>query len=391
MLKTFDCPKCGAPVSYEKDVVGANLTARCPYCNSSLSVPDEMRGLPAQIISHVNIDLRNTVAGGKAAKWILLIVLIPLFGVLIGVIALGGFLAPLLRGSMSPGDNKATPPTRAGPGGPGDKGNRNAFATQMLNFGSEGIGPGMFKDARSVAVDGSGKIYVGEYSGGRIQVFDPAGKFITQWSVDPKMPLRGLAADRKGIVYVVQRGRIARYEGETGKLVSEVDYAGGGGFDDLSMSADGGFVAAWYSNRDDVVRFNSAGEVTQTIRAAISSTSGDSELNTRVAIDGLGNIYALGSFNGAVFKFGPDGKFVTRFGDDGDQAGQFRAPSAIAVDGKGRVYVSDIKGIQVFDGNGRYLTVFDSGGMAFGMVFNDKNELFVAARKHVLKLALKDP
>jgi sugar lactone lactonase YvrE len=71
--------------------------------------------------------------------------------------------------------------------------------------------------------------------------------------------------------------------------------------------------------------------------------------------------------------------------------GQFRAPSAIAVDGKGRVYVSDIKGIQVFDGNGRYLTVFNPGGMAFGMVFNDKNELYVAARKQVVKLALKEP
>ena len=74
MLKTFDCPKCGAPVTYEKDVIGANLTARCSYCNSSLSVPDEMRGRPAQIISHVNIDLRNTVSGGKATRWPLLIV-----------------------------------------------------------------------------------------------------------------------------------------------------------------------------------------------------------------------------------------------------------------------------------------------------------------------------
>jgi DNA-binding beta-propeller fold protein YncE len=220
----------------------------------------------------------------------------------------------------------------------------------------------MFKDARSIAVDGSGKIYVGEYTGGRIQVFDPAGKFLTQWTIDPKMPLRGLAADRKGTVYVVQRGNITRHEGETGKLLGQLDYAGGGGFDDLSMSADGGFVAAWYSNRDDVVRFNSAGEVTRTIRAAISSTSGDSELNTRVAIDGLGNIYALGTFNNAVFKFGPDGKFLTRFGDSGDQPGQFHAPFAVAVDGNGRVYVSDIKGIQVYDGNGRYLKVFKPDG-----------------------------
>ncbi len=388
MLTTFDCPKCGAPVSYEKDVIGANLTARCSYCNSSLSVPDEIRGRPAQIISTVNIDLRNAVSGGKATRWILLIVLIPVFGVLIGAIAMGGFLAPLLKSSISP--NKITPPTKLAPG-PGDKGARNTFATQLLNFGSEGIGPGMFKDARSIAVDASGKIYVGEYSGGRIQVFDREGKFITQWSVDPKMPLVGMAADRSGVVYIVQSGAISRHEGATGKLLGQLEYAGGWGFDDIRVAADGGLVAAWYKNRDDIVRFNSAGQAVRTIRAAISSITDDSELDTRVAVDGLGNIYALGSFNNAVFKFTPEGKYSTRFGSNGDQPGQFRAPSAIAVDGKGRVYVSDFKGIQVFDGNGRYLTVFNPGGAASGMVFNDQNELFVAARNHVLKLALKEP
>jgi streptogramin lyase len=387
MLQTFDCPKCGAPVSYEKDVVGANLTARCSYCNSALSVPDEMLGRPAHVISHVNIDLRNAASGGKATKWILLIVMIPLFGVVIGAIAMAGFLAPVLNGIHS-SVKKATPTTTA-PVASGGKSKSNAFATQTLNFGSEGIGPGMFKDARAIAVDASGKIYVGEYSGGRIQVFDPAGTFITQWTVDPKMPLTGMAADRNGVVYIVQSGTISRHEGATGRLLGQLDYAGGWGFDDIKVAADGGLIASWYKNRDDIVRFNSTGQVVRTIRAAISSVTEGSELDTHIAIDGLGNIYALGSFNNAVFKFSPEGKFMTRFGSDGDQPGQFRAPSAIAVDGNGRVYVTDFKGIQVFDGNGRYLTVFDPGGTASGLVFNDKNELFVAARKQVLKLALK--
>ena len=112
--------------------------------------------------------------------------------------------------------------------------------------------------------------------------------------------------------------------------------------------------------------------------------------SNRVAIDGLGNIYALGTFNNAVFKFGPDGKFLTRFGDNGDQTGQFHSPFAIAVDGKGRVYVSDIKGVQVFDGNGRYLKVFKPDGLAFGMVFNDNNELIMAVRNHVLKYSINE-
>lgn len=58
------------------------------------------------------------------------------------------------------------------------------------------------------------------------------------------------------------------------------------------------------------------------------------------------------------------------------------------MDGKGRVFVSDTKGVQVFDGDGRYLTVFDPGGVASGMVFNDKNELFIVARNKVMKFTL---
>jgi len=388
MLETFQCPKCGAPVSYERDVVGANLTAKCSYCNSSLSVPTAMR--PAQVI---NIDLRNSAAGGSVVKWILVIVLVPVIGLIVGAIALGGFMAPLLRSKPPVSTNPTTAPR--GPSGgravpPGSKDSAPTFATLAFKFGEEGIGPGMFKDARSIALDGSGNIYVGEYIGGRIQVFDSAGKFMTQWIVDPKMPLRGLAADRKGTVYVVQRGKITRHEGESGNVLGDVAFTGGWGFDDLRATPDGGLVAAWYRNRDDIVRFNSSGQVVQTIRQAISSASGDSELDTKVAVDGLGNIYALGTFNNAVFKFGPDGKFLTRFGDAGEQPGQFRAASAIAVDGKGRVYVSDIKGIQVFDTNGRYLTVFKPEGMAFGMVFNDKGELFIAGRTKVLRYSINE-
>jgi sugar lactone lactonase YvrE len=108
----------------------------------------------------------------------------------------------------------------------------------------------------------------------------------------------------------------------------------------------------------------------------------------RCAVDGWGYIYALGIFNNAVFKFGRDGKFINRFSGAGDQPGQFRAPYSIAVDGRGRVYVGDMKGIQVFDADGRYLTILNLKGVAFGMVFNDKNELFVVARDHVIKYAL---
>lgn len=377
-MQTFDCPKCGAPVNYDPNAFG-NGTARCAYCQSQLALPHH--GQPAYVLSQIDINISPQVTA-SARKWVWFLVLVPVLIVIIVLAGLFGALAPLYR---SIGNVK-------GPGGGFGRGSDagNGFAQVSVQFGSEGIGPGMMRDARNIGVDGQGRIYVGEYLGGRVQVFNPNGTFITQWMVDSKMPLRALTVDRNGIVYIVQRGTITRYEGQTGKQIGEVKFAGGSGFDDAKATADGGLICAWQRNRDDIIRFDAAGNVVKEIRAAISTVADASELDTRVASDGLGNTYALGTFTNGVFKFNRDGKFVNRFGGEGNQPGQISAAHAIAVDGKGRVFVADIKGIQVFDSDGRYLTVFKPDGPAFGMVFNDQNELIVAARTKVVKYTLKN-
>ena len=384
MPQTFDCPKCGAPVKYERSPKFSDTksTLRCDYCHSQLIAPNELSGQPAQIIR-----VHFGPGSGKFPKWLLLVLAIPLISLIVGGLAALGALVPAFYSVSRTVNQPAKPITT----NPPKKETRNSFANVLLDFGSEGIGPKMFNDARSIAVDGAGRIYVGEYTGGRIQVFDPAGNFVTQWSIgDRKTILRGLAADRKGNVYVVEGGRIDRYRGETGEKLGALEYERNG-FDDVTVGADGGLVAAWQSNRDDIVVFDPNGKLVRTIPEAISGASGDSELAMRVAVDGAGYIYALGRFNDGVFKFARDGKFMNRFGSDGDQPGQFRAAYSIAVDGYGRIYVGDMKGIQVFDANGRYLALLNLKGMAFGMVFNDKNELFVVARDHVIKFAVQAP
>lgn len=385
MPQTFDCPKCGAPVTYERslDPTNAKSTVRCDYCHSQLIAPNELTGQPPRVV-RIQLGLSP---GAKFPKAVWLLLAIPLFILLMVGLAAVGVLAPVLS-TVTRTVKETNKPVR--PDGPA-KESTNSFATESLKFGGEGIGPGMFNDARSIAVDGMGRIYVGEYTGGRIQVFDAAGKFLTQWTVgDRKTTLRGLAADRKGTVYVVHGGGIDRYRGETGEKLGSLEYERSG-FDDVSTTADGGLVTALHSNRDDIITFDANGKVVKTVEAAISSASGDSELSMRVAVDGSGYIYALGRFNLAVFKFARDGKFINRFSGAGDQPGQLRAAYSIAVDGYGRVYVGDTKGIQVFDADGRYLTVLTLKGMAFGMVFNDKNELFVVARDHVIKYAVQAP
>lgn len=255
----------------------------------------------------------------------------------------------------------------------------SGYGTKELSFGGEGSGPGLFDDARAISVDpASGKIYVADYQGGRVQEFDAQGKFVTQWVVDGKKPIiSSLAADRKGNVYVVASGKLLRYtsEGLSGEIkAGKFNY-----LDNIALAADGSLVAV---DSEDVAHITVDGEILGQIPAAISTVSGDSELNAKVAIDGAGNVFLVGTFNNAVFKFGPDGKFINRFGSQGDQPGQFSAAGAIAVDGKGRVYVSDSKGVQVFSNDGRYINVISVEYYAYGLAFDDQGKLYVTTNQN---------
>jgi NHL repeat len=343
MAQTFGCPSCGGPLEYKG---GNEKTIKCPFCFNSVIVPKDLRSTTAEL----------PPSPLKSSNFRLLTILAA-----VSLLVAGGLMALLLsRPKPKPASMTSKPslPILPTPSTPRPSTQESGFASFVMTFGSEGIGPGMFTSASSIAVDGEGRIYVGEYDNGRIQVFDPEGKFITQWMSDTKMPLRGIAADRKGMVYIAQRGIISRYEGATGKMTGQLDYPDGRGFDDVAATADGGLVAAWepygngisfFKGGDNIVRFDINGRTIRTIRNAVSSQTEGADLELRIAVDGLGSIFALSTFSNAVFHFTPEGKFVNRFGGVGDQPGQFTAPGAIAVDGKGRVYVSDIKGTQVFD------------------------------------------
>jgi ribosomal protein L7/L12 len=297
-------------------------------------------------------------------------------GLIIGLILLITII-PILIAMASNGGPLSAPWARINP---------FAFARLNLSFGAEGTGPDRFTDARYIAVDNhSGNIYVAELQGGRIQVFDPEGKFITQWNVgDTKTTISALAADRLGNVYLVIGGEIRRYDGATGNSLGKLEYQDGNGFEDLAVAAEGGLVASWDEVNDNLVRFDKNGTVVWVTQNAISSVSEKDELDTHLALDGLGNVYALGTFNSAVFKFSTTGKYINRWGGEGDEKGQLYFPEAIAVDNQSRVYVSDGKGIQVFDPDGRYLALIPTQGAVFSMVINDKDELYMVTNSQTI-------
>ena len=297
-------------------------------------------------------------------------------GVLLAVIVIGlGSRSMQDAPAPAPATASPTPVAVAPPPPVAQEAGPPAFAEPVLRFGGEGTGAGRFEDARSVAVDGAGRIYVAEYTGGWVQVFDSTGTFLTQWMADPRMPLVDLAADRGGTVYVVQSGRIRRYEGATGRLLGEIPAPRRSGYDDVTVALDG---SLWAATQNTVVHLSREGMMRRTIdvtRAVEEDASPE-----RVAVDGNGHVFVLDRWKGEVYHLDPTGKFIDRF-IGGEGPGSVLTPADIAIDGRGRIYVSDMGvAVRVFDRTGEVIATVGGSDVVFGLAFNDRDELFAAHR-----------
>jgi ribosomal protein L7/L12 len=304
-------------------------------------------------------------------------------GMLVGVILLFT-IVPLLIALAQPGGPLFSLWARLNPAAP---------ARLVLEFGAKGSGVGLFDDPRAIAVDRGGNIYVAEYDDGRVQVFDPAGQALALWMTQKDPYVGGMAVDATGQVLIVYRGKVWRFADLNGEALGALTFTQDLYFNAISATPDGTLLAV--ANNEDLVRFRlrSNGIDTVIFQDVLSAGAGESGSIRGAAADGLGNMYALVSGEeDAVFKYSQQGRYLSRFGSSGDGEGQFRAPDAIAVDGYGRVFVSDIHGVQVFDANGRYLDRFEVDGVAFGLTFDATNHLYaVTNRPKVIKLALEAP
>ncbi len=266
-----------------------------------------------------------------------------------------------------------------------------SFAGQTLSFGSKGIGPGMFTDARAVAVEPNGDIVVGDYQDGRIQIFDPTGKFVSTFSLGQKVSIDALAVSRDGRIYAVHQGKISIFDssGKSLKTIQDQERY----FDDLTLGPDGTLYAI--TEDDTIVHYNSDGKINLEIKKAFENVTGEPDTIQHIAVDGLGNIYIVGANNYLVLKYSPQGKYLDQFGGEADSAadfqpGKFVEPSDIIIDGYGRVYVTDVfSNVQVFDSSGTYLNSINVE--AYGIALDDQNNAYVTFGDHVEKFQVQKP
>ncbi|MGI6035687.1 MAG: peptidyl-alpha-hydroxyglycine alpha-amidating lyase family protein [Limnochordia bacterium] len=74
----------------------------------------------------------------------------------------------------------------------------------ILSWGEPGGGPGQFFLPHGVYVDKGGLVYVSDRENKRVQIFEPDGTFVTQWS-DVRRPNQ-LCQDKDGYFYVAELG-----------------------------------------------------------------------------------------------------------------------------------------------------------------------------------------
>ena len=81
---------------------------------------------------------------------------------------------------------------------------------------------------------------------------------------------------------------------------------------------------------------------------------------TNVAIDSAGNIYVSDIGDFSIKKYTPGGVFVKVFGGLGDRPGQLARPKGIAIDKDDRIYVVDaaFENVQIFAPDGKLLLFF---------------------------------
>lgn len=426
MAEKFQCPACGGGIDFDgRDAA----TMRCPYCNTSIVIPESLRPkkppTPEPSVIDVTrsarqptmvtvsgdtptvIDLRGTQAGNVAKTavgcgvfGILLSVLLPV----LMIVLVGGIVWYTFSATMPGFSGNANPFEDLGITIPEVSGMPNinsGFATRTLAFGSEGTGAGSFEQGWSGGVDGEGRIYVSDYESHRIQVFDSEGKFITQWQPDGEY-ISSVAVGRDGTVYAVYGGQIHKFDSEGTDLgvVTAAGTAIGSGapllddvyFEEVNVTPDGGLIAV---GRDTIYRFNNKSELTLTIPNAIESITDESQSTLHVAEDGIGNIYVASQRENSIFKFNSEGRYQQRFGSEGDGDGQFLGfIDGLTVDSKGRIYTADFNGIQVFDStNGQWIAQIndaESGVSVYDLAVTPANELLVVSEYRVFKFALPE-
>lgn len=377
----FHCPNCGASLP-----VPESTSVQCEYCGSLVLTPPEYLpekstqtqddspeypttviqiGSPSEVLTQ---STKRSITGIT----LILVSLCTLIGLGAAILAGYGFLVTSKTVSSSievitkeegafsteiiekipsliPA-NETTAPTVP------------PFASIVLRFGGEGSGPGQFQDPRRIAVDPAGNILIADFNSGRVQKFDPTGKFLHMWTIDASrnqsQHISDLAVDYNDKLYVTRSGDILVFDDNNQEPAARIlGYFPDTRYNALAIDPTNHLYALVNAaSGDDLVKLNQSGEVIFRSKDIIYSVDPNTPpQNDVIAVDGLGNTYFVSVFEPQIFRYNSAGNYADRLGSPGKEPEQLDHPTRVVVDGSGNLYILDSRAIKILDKNGSFL------------------------------------
>jgi hypothetical protein len=210
--------------------------------------------------------------------------------------------------------------------------------------------PGSFEWAQmpGVAVDSRDRVYIFTRSRPSVQVYETDGTFVRAWNSGDPSGSHFIRIDQDGNVWTANIvDHVVRKHSREGKLLLTIGQVGVAGADREHF-----------------------------------------DKPTDMAVLPSGDIFVTDGYgNRRVVHFDANGKYISEWGQEGNQPGQFALPHSIVADSAGRLYVADRENarIQVFNTNGKLLAVWEDIVTPWGLFMTENQELWVCGSSCVKK------
>jgi DNA-binding beta-propeller fold protein YncE len=246
-----------------------------------------------------------------------------------------------------------------------------------------------------VAVDSKGRVYAADTYVGAVFIFDLEAKkvdFIRNGAEARFRTIIGLAIDDNDRLFVTDAGLHqvsvfdANHKFETNFGDDDLGRPGGAAIDSENR-----FLYVVDTDKEHIAVFDA--DSYKLLRTIGGPGKGDGDDDpgtfakpTNVTVDSDGNVYVADTINNRIQIFDADGKFISMFGKAGDGVGYFARPKGVAVDADGHIWVADAaqNRIQIFDRDGHVLAFFGvpgpnpgQFGLPAGLVIDRNNRAVV--------------